>query len=275
MGKEDNNICGIYKITSPTGRIYIGQSYNILGTWQCRYQKKTDKLPCVNQRKLYNSLIKHGWKNHKFEIIESCQKEQLNYYEVYYIWIYDSYNSSHGMNCTHGGDGCKGVVWRDESKKKASDSKKKMYENGYISPLIGIPLKEEHKKNLSKRTKGTRTGKENTFYGKTHTDDALKKIGEKSKGRYFKTIRPHVGLRVAAENNGMFGVRLCGSDNPNYGKKMTKESKKWRSMYVLNTETGVFYRGVKAASATIGISPRALSNRLIGKTINHTNFIYV
>lgn len=70
---------GIYKITSPSNKIYIGQSINIkkrFNNYKC--------LSCKEQPILYNSLFKHGSKNHKFEIIEECSIEQLNERETYW-----------------------------------------------------------------------------------------------------------------------------------------------------------------------------------------------
>ena len=57
--------CGIYKITSPSGKIYIGQSVNIkdrIKAYKCGH--------CKEQPFVCNSILKHGWENHKFEIIE-------------------------------------------------------------------------------------------------------------------------------------------------------------------------------------------------------------
>jgi len=56
---------GIYKITSPSGKIYIGQSTNIE-----KRVSRYKKLSCEKQVKLYSSLKKYGWDSHKFEIIE-------------------------------------------------------------------------------------------------------------------------------------------------------------------------------------------------------------
>jgi hypothetical protein len=53
-------IIGIYKITSPSNKIYIGQSNNILYRWKYCYKK----LNCKSQRHLYNSLMKYGFDNH-------------------------------------------------------------------------------------------------------------------------------------------------------------------------------------------------------------------
>lgn len=52
---------GIYKITSPSNKIYIGQSTNL----QYRF-KQYSRIECKNQTKLYNSLLKHGSTNHRF-----------------------------------------------------------------------------------------------------------------------------------------------------------------------------------------------------------------
>ena len=50
MGKS-----GIYKITNPKNKVYIGQSKDIIKRW---YYYKT--LHCKSQIKLYNSLLKYG-----------------------------------------------------------------------------------------------------------------------------------------------------------------------------------------------------------------------
>ena len=65
---KNEKLCGIYKIISPTGKIYIGQSIDLL-------KRKNDyiKLRCKDQIRLFNSINKHGWDNHVFEIIEQCE----------------------------------------------------------------------------------------------------------------------------------------------------------------------------------------------------------
>jgi len=70
---------GIYKIISPTNKIYIGQSTNIENRWI-----KYKCLDCKVQIKLYRSLIKHGYDNHTFEIIEECTEDLLNEREIYW-----------------------------------------------------------------------------------------------------------------------------------------------------------------------------------------------
>ena len=58
-----NNAPIIYKITSPSNKIYIGQTVNIIK--RKSYYKKGD---CKAQPKLYSSFKKYGWDNHLFEL---------------------------------------------------------------------------------------------------------------------------------------------------------------------------------------------------------------
>lgn len=85
---------GIYKITSPTNRVYIGQSVNIEKRWKDYNLLKN----CKPQIKLYRSLIKYGIINHKFEIIEECSIEQLNERERYWQDYYNVLGLM-GLNC--------------------------------------------------------------------------------------------------------------------------------------------------------------------------------
>ena len=84
---------GIYKITSPTNKIYIGQSIDI-----DKRKEYYTKRRCQGQRRLFYSIQKHGWESHIFEVIEECEIENLNNRERYWQ---DFYNvlSENGLNC--------------------------------------------------------------------------------------------------------------------------------------------------------------------------------
>lgn len=144
-----NKICGIYKITSPKGRIYIGQSVNIFYRF---YSYK--KLNCKEQYRLYNSLKKHGVENHKFEIIEECSKENLDEREIYYIKLFDCFDTEHGLNLRNGGRK-KGIMVSEETKLRSSNSLKKAYEEGRRERPIG---------------------KKNGRYGKGMSNETKKKV---------------------------------------------------------------------------------------------------
>lgn len=106
---------GIYKITNPKGKVYVGQSRNLI-----KRKNGYKNLRCKNQTKLYNSLKKYGWENHIFEIIEECPLKLLNKKEIYYINEYNSIEE--GLNLRGGGVG--GGSLSQETKDKISKALK-------------------------------------------------------------------------------------------------------------------------------------------------------
>lgn len=85
-------ITGIYKITNPHKKVYIGSSKNINKRFSL-YKG----LHCKAQTKLYRSLKKYGVENHIFEIIEECEFELLYLRERYWQEYYDCVDN--GLNC--------------------------------------------------------------------------------------------------------------------------------------------------------------------------------
>jgi group I intron endonuclease len=133
---------GIYKITNPKGKIYIGQSIDIE-----RRFKEYKKLQCNQSIKLFNSLKKYGIENHMFEILEECLLEQLNEKEENYILLFNSHVQ--GLNIKLASK----PSWTG---KKRPEHSKFLKENG-----SGLSYKrtQEHKDNLRKKLSGKRLSK--------------------------------------------------------------------------------------------------------------------
>ena len=108
----------IYKITSPSNRIYIGQTVDI----EKRFLKYKGYC-CKMQPRLYNSFIKYNVENHIFEIIEECDESDLNNRERYYQDQYDVLGKN-GLNCTLTKTNDRSGKWSIESKLKMSESHK-------------------------------------------------------------------------------------------------------------------------------------------------------
>ena len=88
----------IYKITSPSNRIYIGQTMNFE-----RRKKEYKKNKCKAQTLLYNSFNKYGFENHSIEIIELVNKKEADTKEIYWIAYFKSFGTPKGLNLTEGG----------------------------------------------------------------------------------------------------------------------------------------------------------------------------
>ena len=217
---------GIYKITSHKGSVYVGQSIDIN-----RRRRSYKNLKCKAQIRVYNSLKKHGWDNHKFEVIQECKEEELNDLEVYYMELHQSLNSKSGLNLRGGGTN---LAHSEETKRKISEANKgrKLTEEQIkklSNALKGRVCSEERKKQislmLSKRihTEESKlraslthkrrfsesewslkfTGDKNPFYGKKHTEETKNKISELAKNRPgpSKEIREKIGVKLRIKIN--------------------------------------------------------------------------
>ena len=87
----------IYKHTSPSGKVYIGQTKRGTLRW------KGGKSAYASSKKLVQAIEKYSWKNFTHEIIESgiLSQEEANDREIFWIEFYDSYKN--GYNMTKGG----------------------------------------------------------------------------------------------------------------------------------------------------------------------------
>lgn len=112
MNHKYKTMTGIYKIISPSGKIYIGQSKNIQDRWSDYKLPKHYK----GQVRLYRSIIKYGFINHNFEIIEECIEEDLNKRERFWQDYYEVIGPN-GLNCI--------LTQTDELPRKVSDYMKK------------------------------------------------------------------------------------------------------------------------------------------------------
>jgi len=156
---------GIYKITNPNGKIYIGQSTNIEGRWI-----KYKQLSCKDQPSIYSSLKKYGPKNHIFEIIEECAVEDLDNKEIYWGLKYDVLSNKHLNNRLGRGFGS---FDSEETKLKKSQS------NKGISRNKGKIFSKEHKEKIRKNKLGkkhnvTKTRKDKGISRKYHVEAIIK-----------------------------------------------------------------------------------------------------
>jgi group I intron endonuclease len=151
---------GIYKITNPNGRIYIGQSIDLkyrFDTYR-RLGKQVSSSP-----KLYRSLLKYGYSKHKIEIIEQCTIENLNTRERFWQDFYNA-NSAENLNCILTKTNSKsGVGQKISEKQKQQISKahkgKKLSEETINKIKLARSkqiITKEHKENISKNSGSAR-----------------------------------------------------------------------------------------------------------------------
>lgn len=105
-------MCGIYKITNKiNNKIYIGKSINIKERWitHIRESNISNEQWDSNYRGVktpfHSAIRKYGTENFTFEVLEECDREQLNDKEKYWIKELNATNRNIGYNVTLGGDG--------------------------------------------------------------------------------------------------------------------------------------------------------------------------
>ena len=158
------NIGYIYKITSPTGKIYIGKTSRLNN----RITKYRNCNGISEQKIIYSSIKKHGWLNHTFEVITEAPIDQLSHLESFYIETFNSfhYSNPNGMNLTKGGEGTHGRKDSIETKTKRANSIRGRHHSEQTKQLMsklkkgkpsnnkGIPCSDEKKKKISEANKG-------------------------------------------------------------------------------------------------------------------------
>jgi group I intron endonuclease len=140
-------VCGIYKITSPSNKIYIGQAVDVVARWA---NHKYDIGYIKRKSKIKNSFIKYGFNAHKFEIIHECGVGQLNELEKYYIDLFQTFNSKFGLNLKDGGNR---PIHSEESRIKMGESQRERFKKEY-SWNKGKAFSEEVRTKISMSNRG-------------------------------------------------------------------------------------------------------------------------
>jgi hypothetical protein len=211
----------IYKITSPSGRIYIGQTTDI-------HKRVNDynSLHCKAQTKLYNSFLKYSWISHIFETIEELDynKEILDQLEIKYIIKFKCVE--YGLNCKTGGSNGLhsqetkikmsevklGKKHSEETKDKIGKSNKGKKRSSEFSKSIsirrsGCKASEETKKKMSNLRKGKKKSPTHLEklreHLKTHNKSKIgSKHSEETKKKMSESQKKRAHIKKLLENNG-------------------------------------------------------------------------
>lgn len=143
----------IYKLTSPSGKVYIGRTKD----FNSRLIKHLSKANSNYHHPLYDSIRKYGWENFTKEIIAEVNGYDTAYKtELFYINLFDSVNNGLNLqyNTKDGGD-----VW--------------------------INRKDTQQyKNFVEKMRQLNLNGQNPTRGKHHSAEAIEKQKQAAKGRY-------------------------------------------------------------------------------------------
>lgn len=203
------DICGVYKITSPSGKVYIGSSVNVYKLRFTQYKN----LHCEGQIKLYNSLKKYGWNYHTKEILEECSFENLYPLERAWGLFYNVLDKEKGLNCKLPGYGEFKELVSEETRLKMSISGKHSEETKLKMSIAkkGKCLSEEHKLKISIANKNNPLLK---IKGKVFSEESKLKMSITSK----KNMTQYIKDKISSS--------LKGKESNHKNKKHSEESKR-------------------------------------------------
>jgi hypothetical protein len=146
-------------------------------------------------------------KNRILFLKQNLTEEEAFKHEKYMIAILGRKDLGTGIlrNLTDGGEGTSGVVISEETRKKLSDVHKgKQYFKGKI-----------HSKETRNKMSESRRAEGHHMYGKTHTEETKRRIGESSKGRI-----------PSIETKNKMSEAHKGEKHYSYGKPLSEDHKR-------------------------------------------------
>lgn len=182
--------CGIYKLTAPDGRCYIGSSVRV----EKRLRQHRWSLA---ENKHYNGRLQRAWNTHghfDFEIVERCEQSMLKEREQYWMDELQPYLIQCGFNIArsstvvpgseernrHSGDALKGHPTSEETRRKMSDAQR---------GISRRPHTEEEKRKIGEASKGHKLSEESrqkiskARKGIVFSPETIRKMSEAKKGR--------------------------------------------------------------------------------------------
>lgn len=195
----------IYKITNPLGKHYIGQTVDFN-----RRKQAYRNLTCEGQVKLYRSLKKYGYKNHNFEVLETCNNSLANERERYYQEKYKVIENGLNLKLTQSKD--KSGKYSEESKLKMSHSHKgKKIKSESIEKMV----KTRKERGLNNHSDLIKKKISNTLKGHKVSELTREKISNALKGR------PNIALSKPVLQYSLMGEFIKEYPSLSEAKKQT------------------------------------------------------
>jgi group I intron endonuclease len=213
------DFAGIYQLKCiVNNKIYIGQAQNILRRFNDHRKNRNGHLiyrDCV----LYRAIKKYGWDKFEISVLERVDNfGLLNEREIFWI---DKLNPEYNMK--DGGDCARGWNHTEKAKKKMSETKSKMY-----------------------------LGKNNPFYGKTHSEETKEKIRQ---ARFGKKLSKEHRDKISKSNKSYLRKKKVVQCDLEGNKIMTHTS-------------------VNEAAKHVGVSQGTMSSHLTGRNKTCKGYVF-
>jgi group I intron endonuclease len=256
----------IYKITSPIGKIYIGSTMNVYKRiYQYRFGSQK------RQVKIFNSIKKYGWDQHKFELILVTTEDSMCHAESILGNFFNCLDKQWGLNLRLPKSGDL-VSISDETRIKIGLANK-----GKVPHFTTI--ENSRKARIGKTIpQNVRDKISIGNMGKIMSDVVRQKIREKHIGKKA-TLEARQKMSAAKKGkpphpNSLSQLKILKKGDkrpPEHFAAMHQARKK----LVINMDTGIFYDSAAEALLSIThIKDSCFREMMRGVNPNRTSFIY-
>lgn len=250
----------IYKYTSPSNKIYIGQTTN-----EARRRAEWFYLKMYYSHKgtkIDNARLKYGPSNFKYEVLERIiynnieeATRELDRLEIYYIKLYNSYKN--GYNLTIGGSSTRGLILSEEARNKISRIHKgKKLTKKQIDSLVNSNTGRKH--SLETRLKISKANK-----GKCVSPESRMKISRALTGR---KLSKQAKINIS---NGHKGIKQSGD----WKTKRLEVHKKKVDILDLHNNIVAQFNSIKDAAKFLNISKSSATYYHKGKKIINNKYL--
>ena len=205
----------VYMHISPNNKRYIGiTSVEADRRWSNGYGYKKNEY-------FYRAIEKYGWDNFQHIIIaRGLNKNDACWLEIELIKVWNTTDKNNGYNITLGGEGCNGLKHTQEWKQRQSE---------------------------------IMSGENNSFYGKSHTNETKNKISKNH-------------ANVSGKNNPMYGKDWReGKSKEELEEIKKKQLKNTPRKKVICITTGKIFNSIKDASIFYNCNHSGISQCCKGK----------
>lgn len=225
----------IYKITSPTKKVYVGSTQYFKHRMSC-YKR----LKCEKQIRLYRSFVKYGVAKHKFEVICHCSKEEMFTLENYYGHLYNCLDKNFGLNCVLPKAGTTFNSRTEETRLKISKNN------------TGRVVSDETKNKIRVANIGKVS--------------AMKGINFQTSESKLKMSVSHTGKKLTENHKNNIRLKHKGVKPKNFS--MIKEM---QNKAVIQPDYGIIFNSRTEAALFFNVSQSLISMMVLGKRSNKFN----
>lgn len=191
----------VYMHTFPNGKRYIGVT-------KTKPEYRWNNGKGYSRQAVYNAIVKYGWENVAHEILSSgLTQKEAERQEKEYIKKYRSNSKEFGYNIAEGGNTTSGIKLTKERRQQISECNRQRVMSQETKEKLRLANLGKKANNETKQRMGDqRKGAKNPFYGKTHSDEAKRKVSIANAGANNKKSYAIAQYTIEKQF-----VRLCGS----------------------------------------------------------------